>query len=276
MNDNPEIGKSLQAAGLTTNYHDLGDGAPVVLVHGSGPGVSAWANWRTVLPALSEHFRVIAPDMAGFGYSERPADGVYSLDRWRAHLLGLFDALGLTRAHLIGNSFGGALCLAFAIAHPERVERLVLMGSVGLRFPLTPGLDQVWGYQPSVAAMRDLMELFAYDHTLVSDELAALRHKASIRPGVQEAYSAMFPAPRQRWVEAMASREEDIAAIGHETLVIHGRDDKVIPLECGQRLNQLIKRSDLHVFGRCGHWAQIERNADFCRLVSHFLAEGLS
>ncbi len=269
----PEIANAIVAAGIETNYHDVGIGDPVMLIHGSGPGVSAWANWRLVMPQLSEKSRVIAPDMAGFGFSARPENYEYSMDNWVKQAVGLLDALNIEKTDLVGNSFGGALALALTIRHPERVRRLVLMGSVGVPFELTEGLDAVWGYTPSFENMRSIMDYFAWDRSLVNDELAQLRYEASIRPGFQESFSAMFPAPRQRWVDAMASSESDIRAIEHETLIIHGRDDRVIPLETSLNLHQLISRSQLHVFGRCGHWTQIEHAARFARLVGDFLAE---
>jgi len=140
-------------------------------------------------------------------------------------------------------------------------------------FPITPGLDAVWGYEPSFDSMRKLLDIFAYDRKLVSDELAELRYQASIRPGFQESFSAMFPAPRQRWVDALASREEDIRNLPHETLIIHGRDDQVIPLSTSLTFAQWVSRSQLHVYGRCGHWTQIEHAARFAKLVGDFLAE---
>ena len=271
---NPEIGQSITAAGIRTNYHDSGGaGAPVLLIHGSGPGVSAWANWRLVMPALAQQARVIAPDMVGFGYTERPEGFVYNMDAWVRQAVGLLDALGIARTDLVGNSFGGGLSLALAIAHPERVRRLVLMGSAGVSFPLTEGLDAVWGYTPSVENMRAIMDYFAFDQGLMSDDLARLRFEASIRPGFQESFAAMFPAPRQRWIEALASAEADIRALPHQALVIHGREDRVIPLATSLTLSSWIQRSQLHVYGQCGHWTQIEHAARFARLVGDFLAE---
>lgn len=275
---NPELGRSIATTGsfgtIATNCHDLGEGTPVVLIHGSGPGVSAWANWRPVLPELARRFRVLAPDMLGFGFTERPAAVRYSLEIWLEHLFALLDAEGLQQVHLVGNSFGGAIALAAAIRRPERVGRLVLMGSVGVPFPISNGLDRVWGYQPSLANMRELLDLFAHDRGLVNDELAELRYQASIRPGVQESFAAMFPAPRQRWVDALASEEHDIRSLPHEVLIIHGREDRVIPVSNALRLLELIERAQLHLFGRCGHWTQIEHAARFARLVGDFLAEG--
>ena len=271
--DSPEIGREIIAAGYRTNVHDQGEGFPLMMIHGSGPGVTAWANWRLVIPELAKERRVVAPDMLGFGYSERPEDQVYNRERWVAHAIGVMDKLGLEQVDLVGNSFGGGLALSLAIEHPQRVRRLVLMGSVGVSFPITKGLDEVWGYQPSPENMRRLMDVFAYDKSLLTDELAEMRYQASVRPGFQESFAAMFPAPRQRWVDNLASPEEAIRALPHETLILHGREDEVIPLEASLKLAELIDRAQLHVFGRCGHWTQIEHANRFARLVSDFLGE---
>jgi len=273
--ENPEIGLHIRAAGIDTYYHDQGHdtGTPLLLLHGSGPGVTAWANWRLNIPVLATGRRVVAPDMVGFGYTERPAQIEYNLDTWVAHAIGFLDALDMPQADVVGNSYGGALALALAIRHPERVRRLVLMGAAGVPFTLTTGLDQVWGYTPSVSNMRTLMDTFAFNKDLVSDELAELRYRASVRPGYQESFAQMFPAPRQRWVEALASRDDDIRAIDKEALIIHGREDIIVPPETSEKLFSLLPRAQLHMFGQCGHWTQIEHAARFNLLVSHFLDE---
>lgn len=274
---NPEIATKVSTGAFQTNCHDLGTSSagqpPVLLVHGSGPGVSAWANWRLVMPELAGSRRVLAPDMVGFGYTDRPAGIAYTMDTWVQQALDLLNTLDVPQVDVVGNSFGGALSLALAIRAPQRVRRLVLMGSVGVPFTLTPGLDAVWGYEPSLATMKSLLDIFAHNRALVTDELAELRYQASIRPGFQESFAAMFPAPRQRWVDAMASAEADLRALPHETLVIHGREDRVIPLQNSLTLSEWIPNSQLHVFGHCGHWTQIEHAGRFVRLVVDFLAE---
>jgi 2-hydroxy-6-oxo-octa-2,4-dienoate hydrolase len=270
--ERPEIGRYVDAEGVRTNVLTAGDGPPVVLVHGSGPGVTAYANWRLTVPALAERMRVIAPDMIGFGFTERPATPmVCDTDRWVDHLVSLLDALDIPAASVVGNSFGGAIALRLAARLPERVDRLVLMGSVGVPFEITPGLDAVWGYQPSPESMRALLDIFAHSRELVTDELAQVRYAASVQPGFQESFSALFPAPRQRWVDEMTTADDVIAAISHETLVVHGREDQVIPMANSLRLLQLLPSAQLHVFGRCGHWTQIEWASEFNRLVGDFL-----
>ena len=273
MSNNPEIVNNIQTGSFKTNYHDVGAGDPLLLIHGSGPGVTAWANWRGVIPVFSEGFRVIAPDMAGFGYTERVEGFEYSIENWVQHTIDLLDALNIEKAHLIGNSFGGAIALALAIKHPQRVNRLVLMGAAGVHFELTPGLDKVWGYEPSVENMRGMMDLFAYDRDIVTDELAQMRYEVSIQPGFQETFRQMFPAPRQRFVDALASKPDDIKNIQHETLIFHGREDIVLPQSTSTTLFDLIPNSQLHMFGKCGHWTQIEHSARFIQQVMNFLSE---
>lgn len=269
--NSPEIGHNVTAAGIATNYLAQGEGPPVVLIHGSGPGVTGYANWRLVIPKLASHFRVYAPDVVGFGYTERPEHFAYDLDHWVDHLVGFLDALEIKKAHFVGNSFGGGLSVAMAARYPERVDRLVLMGSVGVSFPITAGLEDVWGYEPSMEAMSKLIDLFAYDRDLVTTDLIESRYRASIRPGYQESFARMFAVPRQERLDAIATPEKKIQAIQSRTLVVHGRDDRVIPLEVGLRLHHLIKESDMHIFGQCGHWTQVERADEFCALVTAFL-----
>jgi pimeloyl-ACP methyl ester carboxylesterase len=216
---------------------------------------------------------VFAYDQLGFGYTELPRENRYGLEQWTEHLLDFMRAIGIEQAHLMGNSMGAAVALAVAVKHPEVVDRLVLMGAAGVRFPLTDGLDAVWGYTPSIANMRGLLDIFAYNRELVTDELAELRYKASIRPGMQEAFSSMFPAPRQQGVDDLAAYENRLCEIHAPTLIIHGRDDRVIPLSTSEKLLHTLENVQLHVFGRCGHWTQIEHAAAFNRLVQDFLME---
>lgn len=274
MTDNPEIGRNVSVAGVATNYIAAGSGEPLILIHGSGPGVTAYANWRGVIPDLAEDFACFAPDTLGFGYTDFPSDiRGFSMSRWVSHLIGFLDALGIARAHFIGNSYGGALTLALAVRHPERVGKIVLMGAAGLPFPITEGLEKVWGYQPSLEAMRDLMTTFAFDPSLVKDEIVRSRYEASIRPGAQEAFSSLFPAPRQRWLDELATAEEDLKALPHPTLIVHGREDVIVPVAQSVRFSELIPDSELHVFGNCGHWTQIEKRDRFVALVRPFLKD---
>ena len=275
MNDNPEIGRCVEAGGISTNVHLQGTGPEVLLLHGSGAGVSAWANWKLTIPALAKRFRVIAPDVLGFGYTSVPAETRFRLDVWCGHILDLLDTLGVARTHVVGNSFGGALALALAIRAPERVDRMVLMGSAGIEFELTDALDQVWTYPTSREEMGSLLRQLTANPDLVSDELVALRYRASRRPEVQAIFPRLFPSPRQQGIRLLASGEEAIRAIRRESLIIHGREDQVVPPEVGYRLFRLLPNSRLYMFSRCGHWAHFEHAEVFHLLLLKFLSGAL-
>lgn len=269
----PEIGKSIKTGSYNTNYHDQGNGFPLLLVHGSGPGVSAWANWRLVIPELSKQCRVLAPDMVGFGYTDRPQGIELNMKTWVQQAIDFLDALDIEQTDIVGNSFGGALAIALAIEHPKRIRKIVLMGAMGINFEITPGLNSVWGYQPSIENMKDMLNLFVYNKKIATDDLAKMRYEASVEPGFQESFSAMFPEPRQHWVDFMAYSDAQISTISQETLIVHGREDMVIPVSNSYKLINLIDNAQLHIFGHCGHWTQIEQSKKFNTLVANFIAE---
>lgn len=260
-----QAGTFVDVRGTRTHVHDAGSGPPIVMIHGSGPGVTAWANWRFALPDLAERgFHCYAYDIPGFGYTERRPGVAYGIEQWVEHLIAFVEEVVGGPAMLLGNSMGGALALRLATKRPDLLTRMVLMGSCGIPFPITTGLDAVWGYTPSLANMRKLIaEDFVFDPALATDELVKMRFEASTQPGFQESYASLFPAPRQRWVDAIATPEDQIRRIAVPTLLFHGREDRVIPLATSYRLLELIPDAQLHVFGRCGHWTQVERAAEF-------------
>jgi pimeloyl-ACP methyl ester carboxylesterase len=264
-------GRTIDAAGIATHYHDIGSGRPVLLLHGSGPGVSAWANWQHNIPVLAQHYRVIAPDIVGFGYTQRPEDVHYSLSTWIDHVWAFLDALGIGQTSLVGNSLGGRIGLGMASQHPERLDRMVLMGAPGVGMTLTDGLRALRDYQPSEQNMRDLLVgCFAVDPAIITDELVRTRYQASVAPGAFEAYRDMFFSPRHAGSE-LGITEEEVQAIGTRSLLVHGREDKVVPVEVAWNMVRLLPDADLSVFARCGHWTQIERAGDFNTLVANFL-----
>jgi pimeloyl-ACP methyl ester carboxylesterase len=147
-----------------------------------------------------------------------------------------------------------------------------LMGSMGVAMALPPGLDTVWGYVPGVEQMRQVIGLFAYNRALITDELVEMRYKASLSPPVRDSWRAMFPEPRQRWVDDLALSGAELAAIRSPVLMVHGRDDRVVPWQdSSAQLLDLLPDSRLHILSGCGHWTMIEKTADFLALVQSFL-----
>jgi 2-hydroxy-6-oxo-octa-2,4-dienoate hydrolase len=265
---------TVDVAGVRTSHLEAGDGSPLVLLHGSGPGVSAASNWAGTIDALGARHRVLAPDLPGFGFTDFRPGGDYDIKVWTGHVLGFLDALGLERVALVGNSLGGAIALALAMRHPERIERIVAMGTPVGEYPLTDGLAAGRAYEPSPEAMRAVMEHFPFDPGIVTDEMVQSRFATSDRPGAQVAMRCLLPEPAADGGETIVRGlpETALAHVATPTLILHGREDRVIPFEHALRLHRGIADSELHAFGRCGHWVQLERREQFVRLVLDFLA----
>jgi pimeloyl-ACP methyl ester carboxylesterase len=264
---------TIDAGGIDTSYLEAGSGEPVLMLHGSGPGVSGLANWQHNIPSLSQRFHVLAPDIVGFGATERPDDIIYSLPTWTDHVWAFLDAHGIEKTAIVGNSLGGRIALQMAIDRPDRITKMVLMGAPGVGMTLTDGLVALRGYEPSHHAMRDLLRnYFAVDPTMITDELVAIRYQASIADGAYEAYRAMFFDPRHAGSE-LGITEDDVRAIATPTLLVHGREDKVVPVGVSVTMLGLLPKADLHVFSACGHWTQIERADEFSALVSDYLGQ---
>jgi pimeloyl-ACP methyl ester carboxylesterase len=269
----PEIGNTVTVDGVSINYHDKGQGDAILLIHGSGPGVTAWANWRLIIPELAKTHRVIAPDMAGFGYTKMPLSYKTTPENWVGQVIGLMDTLGIGEFSILGNSFGGAIALRTASQYPDRVTKLALMGSVGTSFPISEGLEKVWGYQPSLEAMRELIGIFAYDQSIVTDDLVEMRYRASIRADVQERFSKLFPAPRQNGIEMLSLSDADLRKIDVPAALIHGRDDRVIPFAVSEMLAKKLPNATLYPIDHCGHWVQIEQKQAFVDIITGFMRE---
>ncbi|MCV7154825.1 alpha/beta fold hydrolase [Mycolicibacterium pyrenivorans] len=263
--------KIVDAGGIRTSYLEAGSGETVLMLHGSGPGVSGTANWQLNIGPLSRRLHVLAPDIVGFGATERPDDIVYSLRTWTDHVWAFLDAQGIARTAIVGNSLGGRIALQMATDDPERISRMVLMGSPGVGMTPTEGLAALRAYEPSHEAMRHLLKnFFAVDPNLITEELVTIRYEASIADGAYEAYRAMFFDPKHKGSELSITAEE-VRAIDTPTLLIHGREDKVVPLAVSVTMLDLLPNADLHVFSRCGHWTQIDRADEFSALVATYL-----
>lgn len=278
MTNNPTVGTRpihrVETALIDTGEPAEPSGAPpLLMLHGSGPGVTAMANWRPVIPTLSRTRRVIAHDQLGFGGTATGERRTWGRQAWTNHALDVMDDLGIEQFDLVGNSMGGAIALSIACARPVAVRRVVLMGSMGVAMPLPAGLNTVWGYQPGLEQMREVIGLFAYDRSLITDELVEMRYRASLDPAVSESWEAMFPEPRQQWVDDLALRGTELAGLTQPVLMVHGRDDKVVPWQMSSAaLLELLPDCRLHLLAGCGHWTMIEKTADFLAVVEPFLA----
>lgn len=270
--------------GLNYNFHVASSGqttSPAVLwLHGSGPGVTALTNWNAILEDLASDFFNIAPDIVGFGESthpDPPPNGLKPFTELRvATLAALLDRLGLTQVDLVGNSMGGIISLCFALAHPERVRRIVLMGTGGAPIPPTAELlSLIFFYEdPSTEAMAELMKKFVYDPSVFGDQLEAIaaeRMPMALRPEVERSHRATFSGG-----DPLPINETSMSTVSNRVLVIHGDSDRLMPLACGEWYANSLPNSRLEVIEQAGHWLQIEHHDRFVETVRSFLNEATS
>jgi len=253
----------------------------ILFLHGSGPGVTAWSNWQFALPALDGGFHCIAPDLAGFGATDHPKNspsGMRSWMRlWLDQCLSLLDALKLEKVHLVGNSMGGAIALHLLMEAPDRFNRVVHMGPIGTPHKITPALDRLWGFydDPSLQMFRNIIRWFVYDDSFLADRLdsiAKTRFEAAMNADVQRSFKAMFPAPRQTTIDDLVVSELALRRMDHPTLLVHGRDDKIVPLETSLYLLEHLPKAQLQVYGQCSHWIQVEYAKSFNQLLAQFFS----
>ncbi|NYV75889.1 alpha/beta fold hydrolase [Streptomyces sp. UH6] len=276
--DAKDIARTVRTADWELRYYEAGSGHPLVLLHGSGPGATGWSNFAGNIEALAEHFHVYAVDMPGWG--ESSAATVDQLDHVDAAIQFL-DALGIEKAAFVGNSMGGQTSIRLATEHPGRITHLVTMGPPVGRIPTLFGAGDgpseglkvlIEAYRdPSPENMRRLVEIMVFDKArFATPELCEARSDAALaRPEHLANYVEGLPkgAPLPKWV-----RPELLSRIEVPTLLIHGRDDRVVSYETSLFLLANIPDSRLVVLNRCGHWAMIEHPDEFNRLVTDFVA----
>jgi 4,5:9,10-diseco-3-hydroxy-5,9,17-trioxoandrosta-1(10),2-diene-4-oate hydrolase len=268
---------------LRLHYHEagVGNGPTIVLLHGGGPGASSWSNFARNIPVLAEKFHVLAVDQPGYGLSDKPTEHpqyfVHSASALN-DLLGTLDISG--RVHLLGNSLGGGAAVRFALDYPDRAGRLVLMGPGGLSVNLfapdpTEGVKNLgkFSYEPTRENLEAFLRIMVFDQKLITPELVDERFAAASTPESLAAAKAMGKSfSSADFEQGMLWR--DAYKLRQRVLLIWGREDRVNPLDGALVALKLIPRAQLHVFGGCGHWAQLEKFDEFNRLAADFLLDG--
>lgn len=263
---------------LQLHYNDIGSGAEtVVMLHGSGPGATGWANFsRNVEPFVNAGYRVILLDCPGWGKSDTIVNTGSRSDLNARSLKGLMDTIGLEKAHIVGNSMGAHSTVAFALANPTRVGKLILMGggtggpSQFVPMP-TEGIKLIGQLyrNPTIDNLKKMMNVFVYDASHLTEELyeARLNNMLNRRDHLENFVKSLEANPKQ-----FPDYGHRLGEIKTPTLVVWGRDDRFVPLDVGLRLIWGIPNAQMHVFNQCGHWAQWEHADTFNRMVLDFLA----
>ncbi|WP_246543973.1 alpha/beta fold hydrolase [Novosphingobium profundi] len=272
--------RTIDAGGIATHYLEAGEGPVLVLVHGGGAGADSWGNWKDCIPLLAPHFRVIAPDMVGFGATAKPAPAteenpegyVYDQPGRNRHMADFLDAMGLSQVFYVGNSMGGATGIGIAVERPELIARMVLMGSAGLPIPPKPSPDLMHNlrYDFTMEGMRRVIGGLTGPGFVPSEELVKYRYDLVDRPEAKAALGAINAETRKG---TLNYAEDYVARIGQPVLVVNGKEDGVSILPRAYKFLELIADSWGYIVPHCGHWAMIEATEDFCTAITAFFGK---
>jgi 4,5:9,10-diseco-3-hydroxy-5,9,17-trioxoandrosta-1(10),2-diene-4-oate hydrolase len=270
-------------SGIRLHYHEAGDPSldTVLLLHGGGPGASAWSNFGRTLGVLADRFHVLAVDQVGFGQSSKPTEFTKQFFAASADALAeLLDTLGIARAHCVGNSLGGGTSVRLALDHPDKAGRLALMAPGGLGLNVfapdpTEGIKKLYAFGappgPSKEKLADFLRTLVFDASMITDELVDERYKYAADPETLAAMRAMGASFMKPGAAESAMLWREAYKLRQRVLLIWGREDRVNPLDGALVGLKLIPRAQLHVFGGCGHWAMLEKFDEFNALVTQFL-----
>ena len=265
--------KFLTVEGVRLHYQELGTGYPVICIHGAGPGASAESNFKLNTPAFSEKLRVILYDMPQYGKSGKVVLTEPRL-KYNARILdGFMAAVGIDKAHIVGNSMGGQVAMRFGIDYPDRLSRVVIIGSGGVTPIFAPspveGVKLIARYYkgsgPSREKLRELLSTILYDASFLTEETFEERYQASIDPETVELFGKrQGEMPRE-------NLGPDLPKLKAKLLAVWGMDDRFGALDVGLQITRTVVDGRMHIFTKCGHWAQVEYAAAFNRLVIDFL-----
>lgn len=275
--------KRVEGPGWHIHYTVHGEGPPLVMLHGGGPGASGASNYSRNIEALSRRFRCYVIDFPGWGRSSKNLDQFGAAGPFQnggRALLAFMDAVGLDRAHLMGNSFGANAALSLALEHPKRVDRIVMMGPGGGVVPgttgPTPGIVQLLSYYtgegPTLEKMQAFLQHLVFDTSVLTDELVKQRFDASNDAEITANPPLKLPPSGPRPNSILMSQDPRLKELAHRTLIVWGLQDRVNPVD-GMAGFRSIPNADFVLLANCGHWAQWEQAEKFNDFATAFLLD---
>ena len=256
------------AQGELTHYHEMGEGTPILFLHGSGTGVSAAANWWLNLPQIGEQARCIAIDTIGYGQTVVAPNTAYGIRAWVDHAIRTLDALGIEKTWVVGNSLGGWLAFQIVLDYPERVLGIVSMGTGGAK--QTAALKAHANPELTIEGIKKTLSMFVVNKDLITDELVKVRFA-----------SAANDYASNRLMDVVGARDRDrfefpldfekMKDITVPVLLIHGVQDVVIPVSRSWDILNTVPHADAHIFSQCGHWSQVEKAEEFNTVIKDYL-----
>jgi 4,5:9,10-diseco-3-hydroxy-5,9,17-trioxoandrosta-1(10),2-diene-4-oate hydrolase len=271
--------RSVVVGSRQIHFDEFGSGPAVLMLHGGGPGASGMSNYSRNVQVLAQRFRVLVPDMPGYGRSSKGV-GDDPFGDIATAMQGLLDTLGIRQANVVGNSLGGGVALRMALEQPQRIGRVVLMGPAGIGMSQakpTDGLKRLLGYYGGQGPTLDKLRTFiredlVFDGSRVSEALLLERFEASIDPEVMANPPLRPPKDLEAFKRLDLLLHPPLPTLTNPTLVLWGTEDRVNPCSGALALQAKLPVSDVYLFSRTGHWVQWERADEFNAVVSAFLA----
>jgi 2-hydroxy-6-oxonona-2,4-dienedioate hydrolase len=272
--------RTIVVNGVRTHYTEAGDDGPVLIaLHGGGAGSSGGAGMGGLLPELAPHYRAIAIDsVGGFGQTDPSAPTPYGVQSRVEQVEAVVDAMGLDRFVIVGNSQGAWVAAKYAIQHPDRVTKMVLIASatisaaMGIPEEFTPAFKKLAGYNYTREAMRDMMEALIYDKNKVTDELIEARYLSSIRPGAKEALAAFSAGHRYLQSPEMFANFDMRTSLPEitkhiPTEFVWGEQDAMAPAHVGRQLEALLPGVKFRYLDHAGHQVQTDQPHALAQII---------
>ncbi|MBP0598837.1 alpha/beta hydrolase [Herbaspirillum sp. LeCh32-8] len=262
--------KTARFEGMTVSYLEGGQGEPLLLSHGSGPGASSVGNWRLLLPLLEQHFHTIAVDLIGFGESERKKSGPYfDLDLWSRQLSFALNLFREDQVNVLGHSLSGYLMLQLA-SRDRRVKKAMATCSMGNSFPINEHMQRIWSFPPTREAIRQAGESLVWDLSVLNDEYISGRERVLHGGDYDQYFEQLFQGDKQLYIDAAVLTDAEIANIACPVLLVHGRNDLPIPFSHGVELAERMPWADFIALARCGHSPALEQTARLAQITKDF------
>jgi len=264
--------KFVTVEGVRVHYQEAGSGYPVICIHGAGPGATAESNFKGNLDALASRYRVVLYDMPQYGKSDKVVITEGRLSFNARILNGAMKAIGIDDAFIVGNSMGGQVALKLGLDFPERLKKVVIIGSTPMPPIFSPfpveGIKLIArfykGAGPSREKLRELLQTIVYDSSFLTDEIFEERYKAATDPETVELFG------KRQGEMIRENLAHDLPKLKAKLLVVWGMDDRFGALDVGLQMTRMVPDARMHIFTKCGHWAQVEHAAAFNRLVMDF------
>ncbi len=268
--------KQVSVEGINISYIEEGEGMPLVFVHGSPTSSFLW---RDMIEELSAHGRIIALDLPGFGFSDPPKNGDYTISNYARILESFLEALSIEQATLICHDFGGPIVLTYALRHPEKYQRLIILDTI-LHTDLPP-----WPLYIKIAKIRPIGEIFMWlgGKSIARSQLEeGVMDKSRISEGIVQRYympdgnpdklnKTMLGTLRIDYMEDLEFIERNLQKIEKPTLILWGENDKYLPLSLGDRIHKDIKGSKMERIPNCGHFVPEDQPERATKIIVEFI-----